>query len=141
VGEYTTESKLTISEGSDAFESTGTAKVTSILDGRFIAIEETGELLGAPYKSQKFWGFNGSAGRYESVWLFSGSTAMTTLVGKAEASGKPIRLEGSVEEAVGKTKYAAELSLVDAKSFRIVQVALNTDGSSGAKVETVFTRK
>lgn len=140
-GEYTTAAKLTLSEGSDAFESEGTAKVSVIVDGRFIQIDETGETLGVPFKSQKIWGYNGGVGRYESVWLYSGATAMTTLAGKSTDGGKTIRLEGSFEDPDGKSKYAVDFVIVDSKTFKIVQAALNPDGSSGAKVETVYTRK
>jgi hypothetical protein len=140
-GEYTTASKLFIADGEDAIESEGTAKVTAIMDGRFIAIDETGETLGSAFRSQKIWGFNGAAGKYESVWLYTGSTAMTRLSGKAAEGGKTVKLEGSFEDGDGETRYAVEFSWAEGKGFKVVQTALNADGTSGVRVETVYTRR
>ncbi len=140
-GEYTTKSRLIISDGADPIESSGAARVTSIVDGRFLAIDETGEMLGNPFKSQKIWGCNGAAGKYESVWMYTGSTAMTLLSGKSDDGGKTVKLEGSFEDADGKTKYRVEFSRKDGGGFQIVQTALNVDGSAGVRIETVYTRK
>lgn len=139
-GEYITASKLYISSGDEAFESGGTAKVTSILDGRFITIDEQGETLGNAFKSLKIWGYNAAAGKYESVWLYTGSTAMTTLNGKTSDGGKAVKLDGSFEDTDGKTKYSVEFSRTDG-GFKITQVALNGDGSAGVKIDTEYKRK
>ena len=139
-GEYTTAAKLIISDGADPFESVGTAKVTPILDGRFFAIDETGDTLGSPFKSQKIWGYNVGASKFESVWMYTGSTAMTVLSGKSTDGGKTAKLEGSFEDADAKTKYSVEFSRTET-GFKIVQIALNVDGSAGVKIETVYTRK
>src|SRR5215471_1445660 len=53
VGEYDTVSKFFLKPGSSAQESTGTAKITSILGGRFLSEEGSGKQFGMPAASLK----------------------------------------------------------------------------------------
>lgn len=139
VGEYTTVSKLMVG-GSEAMESEGTAKVSSMLEGRFISMEETGETMGLPSKSFKMWGYNSGSRKYESVWTYTRSTAMMTLTGTAE-EGKPIALEGGYDEADGRSRYRVTLRIAGEKSFVVEMIALGADGSEVATLQTTYTRK
>jgi len=141
VGEYTTASKLVLMEGADEIESAGMAKVSAIVDGRFIAIDERGTLLGNQFTSQKIWGYNREAGKYESTWLYSGMTAMTVLTGKSIADGKSVKLEGAYDSGEGRERYAVEFTRAGTTGFTIVQTVIELGGSTGARIETVYTRK
>lgn len=139
VGDYTTVAKLMVG-GSEAMETEGTAKVSSMLEGRFISLEETGETMGLPSKSFKMWGYNSGSRKYESVWTYTRSTAMMTLTGAAE-EGQPIVLEGGYDEADGRSRYRVTLRIANEKSFVVEMIALGADGSEVATLQTTYTRK
>lgn len=59
-GEYTTVTKFSVAPGAPATESTGTAKMTVILNGRFLIEEDAGLFLGQQTKGTRIWGYDNS---------------------------------------------------------------------------------
>lgn len=58
VGEYTTVTKFSMQPGAPAVESTGTARFTAILDGRFLLEEDAGIFMGQQTKGTRIWGYD-----------------------------------------------------------------------------------
>lgn len=140
VGEYTTLSKLAVGD-MEPLESTGTAKVSAMLDGRFVAIEETGETMGLPTRSFKLFGFNSETRKYESVWTYTRSTAMMTLAGTGDEDAKSFTLEGGYDEADGRSPYRITFKRTGEGSFVLTMAALASDNTAVATLETTYTRK
>lgn len=140
VGEYTTLAKLAVGD-MDPLESTGTARVTSMLDGRFVAIEETGETMGLPTRSFKLFGFNSESKKYESVWTYTRSTAMMTFAGAGDDDARSFTLQGGYDEADGRSLYRVTFRRSGEAAFVLKMEALASDNSAVATLETTYTRK
>lgn len=141
-GEYTTVTRFTAKAGDAPMESKGTAKITSILGGRFLQEEDTGTMFNQPFKSLKLSGYNSAAERFEASWVYTGSTSIMTLTGTSSDGGKTINWVGTYEEKKGQknTLY------VDTKHLNKNQIVMemyskNPDGSRGPCLETTYTRK
>src|SRR5439155_25747718 len=89
-GEYTTVAKFAAKPGDPAQESRGTAKLTSVLGGRFVHEENSGSLLGQPNSGLRLYGYNDASGHYEGMWVYTGSTGIMTLTGTSTDDGKTI---------------------------------------------------
>ena len=140
VGEYTTLSKLAVGD-MDPLESTGTAKVTAMLEGRFVALEEVGETMGLPTRSFKLFGYNSESKKYESVWTYTRSTAMMTLVGTGDEDARSFTLEGGYDEADGRSLYRVTFKRTSEGAFVLTMAALASDNTAVATLETTYTRK
>lgn len=140
VGEYTTLSKLAVGD-MDPLESAGTAKVSAMLDGRFVALEEVGETMGLPTRSFKLFGFNSESKKYESLWTYTRSTAMMTLVGTGDEDARSFTLEGGYDEADGRSLYRITFKRTGEGTFVLTMAALASDNTAVATLETTYTRK
>lgn len=141
-GEYTTVSRFRVKPGESGQESKGTAKLTSILGGRFLDEEAKGELMGQPTTSRHMYGYNAEAKKYEGSWVYSASTAIMTLTGKSADGGKTIELTGTFDQADGaKATLGITLKRIDDNSFTLGLSAKAPDGSPGPTLETTYMRK
>ncbi len=129
-------------EGADAEQGQpGAVRVESIMDGRFIAIHESGQMMGEPFESMKLFGFNNAAGLYESTWIYTGSTAMMRMRGTTEDGGRIITFQA--QYATGPDageRFLVTMSVRGSDEFVVTLVALLPDGSAGPALETVYTR-
>jgi hypothetical protein len=141
-GEYTTTTTFRIKPGDAARETKGTARLTSILGGRFLSEETGGALFGQPTASLHLWGYNDAAKQFEATWVYTGSTAMMSLRGTSKDDGKTIEWSGSFAEADGKEKtlYVVQ-HFLDPDHFTAELYAKNPDGSKGPTLETRYARK
>lgn len=143
VGKYLIVSRLVV-PGSAVIEEKGTAKVSAMLGGRFILVEEKVSMFGQPMESAKVYGYNDRAGKFESVWMYTGSNAIMSLAGTSADQGKTIAYEGGFEVS-GSVKESFEISWKDngADSFTVTLFHRGQGGGggeNGPKMETVFTR-
>src|SRR6266849_6742120 len=99
VGEWTIATKVWMQPGAPPSESTGTAKITSILGGRFLREEGSGTFMGQPSSGMRLWGYNNGTKQYEAMWMYTGSTAMLMLKGTSSDDGKTVGYTGAVEDA------------------------------------------
>jgi hypothetical protein len=140
-GEYETVSKLTLPDGK-AMESKGTAKLTAVLGGRFLQEESTGTMLGNPVSGLKLVGYNDAADQFEAVWMYTGSTAMMTMTGKAKEDNKSVEFSATVPGPKDqKMKFTIVYRFADADRFTVELTARSEDGSKGPTMETTYTRK
>jgi uncharacterized protein DUF1579 len=140
-GEYTTVTKFYMQAGTPAAESTGTARITSVLDGRFLNEEDTGTFMGQPMKSLRILGYNNASKRYEAVWTYTMSTAMMTLGGESPDGGKTIKLTGTFDDVGAKRNLDVVIRLMDDSHFEVSLVGKMPDGSPGPTMVTTYARK
>jgi Protein of unknown function (DUF1579) len=141
-GEYTTVTRFRPTAGQAAQESKGSAKFTSVLDGRFILEESTGEQFGKQFKARKIYGYNNAAKRYESAWVYTASTAIMTLQGTSPDGGKTIRLNATVAQANdAQMNLIVTLKRINDDSFTVELGSTTPDGTAGPTLETTYTRK
>lgn len=76
---------------SPATESPCTVTVASVLDGRFIKIDWTGEMPGmGPFTGFGQQGFDNQSGKFVGTWIDSMSTGIMPATGEMSADGKSI---------------------------------------------------
>ncbi len=141
-GEYTRTIKFVAQPNADANASTGTAKISVALGGRFIVEENNDTVFGRPVSGTRIYGFNNITKQYEAVWMYTGSTAMIFLTGTSSDGGKTIDLTGATQNLHGeKVPLHATIRQVDDNQFVVTLMSTGEDGKEAAFQETTYTRK
>jgi Protein of unknown function (DUF1579) len=140
-GEYTTSTKLTLPDGK-AIETAGTAKLTSVLGGRFVQEENSGTLFDMPISGLRLLGYNAEAEQYEAMWLYTGATSMMTLIGKMKDDKKTVEFTATFTSGKDKkTTLNVVYHLIDDDHFSVDLIAPGADGAKGPTMTTTYTRK
>lgn len=95
-GTYTVASKFWMEPGKAPMESTGTAKFTSILNGRFLRQEFQGMMMGQKFEGIGIDGYDSVGKRYQAIWLDDMSNGMMTTIGASTDGGKTITSTGEM---------------------------------------------
>jgi hypothetical protein len=124
-------------------ESEATAKISMMLDGRFMREEYKGVMMGMPFTSYKLLGYNNGSNKYEGVWTYTLGTNMMTLSGTSEDGGSTITCDSTFdnEMGVGET-VTITYKIVDPDHFTVTMGGAEMpDGSAGSEMEIVYTRQ
>ncbi len=100
-GEYTTVTRFTAQPGAKPVDSTGTAKISVILDGRFLLEEDAGIFMGQETKGTRLWGYDNATKQYVSIWAYTGSTGLMNLTGTSKDDGKTVNFDASFNDDSG----------------------------------------
>jgi len=103
-GDYVTHTKYYWVAGKAPQESEGTARLTTMLDGRFLVEEDHGKIIDQPSTGFRIYGYNNSAKQYEAVWTYAMSTAVLTMKGQSKDDGRTIDYAAHFDEANRKIK-------------------------------------
>jgi len=135
-GDYTTANKLTL-PGGKVMESKGTARLKSVLGGRFLQEENSGTMAGKAFTGLRVFGYNDDAKRFEAIWTYTGSTAMMTLVGKLTEDGG-VKFKASYADGPEKkTTFTIIYRPIDDDTFTVDLIS----GEKGPHLTTTYTRK
>jgi hypothetical protein len=139
VGEWTTKSTFTV-PGQPAGEPvTGSSKIASDLGGRFFSDQSSGEMMGEPYESRHYTGYNNATKQYESVWTWTHDTGMLHMTGTSKDGGKTINWTGSYVNPAGEKEVLnAVTTHVDDNKLTI---ELRGEGAEAGVMKTEYTRK
>ena len=96
-GNWKVEAKCWMEQGGSPTVSQGTAKISSILNGRFLEEEFHGEMMGKPFTGRWVIGFDNTKQKFNSVWVDDAHTSMITSEGKGDNGYKVITLEGKAD--------------------------------------------
>ena len=141
-GEYVTVTKAHMRPNAPATETAGTAKIISILDGRFLLEENSGGQFGKPFKGVRVYGYNNESQQYEASWTYTGSTAILTMTGTSSDNGKTVSLGGGWAGAEGAMNPVnVRIRYLDDDRFIIELLGKADNGSEFIVVETNYTRK
>lgn len=124
-----------------AMETTGEATIRPVLGGRFLMQEETGEMMGEKYTTIKQWGYNNGSKEFESVWTYTGSTAMMVMKGTSADNGKTVTYTSEVADGAKSEKFRIVTKQVNDDSFTVELIGIEGDGKEGATMVTTYTRK
>jgi hypothetical protein len=142
VGEWTTVTKFTAPDIPKPDETTGTAKLSMVLGGRFLHEENSGTMMGQPYSGARLTGYNNDAKQYEASWTWTMSTAILRMAGKSNDDGKTINFDASFAGANGEdTRMTVIVKVIDDDHFTVDINGKYPDGSAGPRLETTYTRK
>jgi hypothetical protein len=94
IGDWDCETTMWMTPDSEAIESTGTATVKPILDGRYTQVEWKGEMPGmGPYNGLGTYGYDNVKKKYVSTWMDNMSTGMMVGEGELSEDGKKLTWE------------------------------------------------
>ena len=142
VGSWTTHTKEWMEPGKPPMESTGTADMKMLLDGRFLHQEFTGDMMGQPYSGIGISGYDNLRKRYVSTWIDSMGTGIFIMEGTASADGKTITLKGGHDEpGGGHMTHRAVWKIVDNNNQTFDMFGTHRGGKEMKMMEIIYTRK
>jgi hypothetical protein len=141
-GSWTTTTKEWMEPGKPPTESTGTAEMKMLLDGRFLYQEYTGQMMGQPFSGVGIDAYDNLRKKYVTAWMDSMGTGIFIMEGKASADGKTITLKGShPEPGGGKMTHRAVWTIVDSNKQQFDMYGAHHGGKEMKLLEITYTRK
>ena len=124
VGSWETTMRMQMGPGAPPMESKGVSEVRWILDGRFLEENSTGTAMGMPHNGRGMTGYDNMRKKYTGFWADNMGTAMFTMEGTLDQTGKVLTYFGSMDEPLtgemGKTvKYVLRIVDPDTHTFEI----------------------
>jgi hypothetical protein len=141
-GSWTTTNKEWMEPGKPPTESTGTAEMKMLLDGRFLYQEFTGNMMGQPFSGVGIDAYDNMAKKYVTAWMDTMGTGIFMMEGTASADGKTITLKGSHSEpGGGKMTHRAVWKIVDNNTQTFHMYGTHHGGKEMKVLEIIYTRK
>ena len=94
-GSWRTHMKEWTEPGKPPTESTGTAEMRMLLDGRYLYQEFTGEMMGQPFSGVGIDAYDNIQKKYVTAWMDTMGTGIFLMEGTASPDGRTITLRGS----------------------------------------------
>ncbi len=142
VGSWSTKTKEWMEPGKPPMESTGSAEMKMLLDGRFLQQELTGDMMGQPYSGVGITAYDNLRKRYVSTWIDSMGTGIFVMEGMASADGKTITLRGQhAMPGGGRMTHRAVWRIVDSNTQTFDMYGTHQGGKEMKVMEITYTRK
>lgn len=125
-------------------ETKGSSESKWVLEGRFLLEESTGQMMGMPYKSLNFMGFDNYKKKYILSYMDSMGTAMYTGEGKLDLSNKVMTMFGKMDDCIigERDKPVKYVTRVISKDKHILEIYDEVGSPNEYKaVEIIYTRK
>jgi len=141
-GSWTTKTKEWMEPNKPPTESTGSAEMKILLDGRFLQQELTGQMMGQPFSGIEITAYDNLLKRYVTSWMSTMGTGIFTMEGTASTDGKTITLKGQhVEPGGGYMKHRAIWKIVDSNTQTFDMYGTYPGGKEWKMMEMTYTRK
>ena len=141
-GSWTTHTKSWMDPNKPPTESTGTAEMKVLLDGRFLQQEFTGEMMGQPFSGIGIDGYDNLRKKYVTTWIDTMGTGIFSMEGTASADGKTITLKGQHAEAGGgQMTHRALWKMLDNNTQVFEMYGTHKHGKEMKMMEITYTRK
>lgn len=141
-GSWTTQTKEWMEPGKPPTESTGTADMKMLLDGRFLYQEYNAQMMGQPFSGIGIDAYDNMTKKYVTAWMDTMGTGIFIMEGTSSADGKTITLKGShPEPGGGKMTHRAVWKLVDANTQTFEMYGTHGHGKEMKMMEITYTRK
>lgn len=141
-GSWTTTTKEWMEPGKPPTESTGTAEMKMLLDGRFLYQEYHSQMMGQPFHGVGIDGYDNLTKRYVTAWIDSMGTGIFFMDGTASPDGKTITLRGShPEPGGGKMSHRAVWKIADNNNQTFEMYGAHGKEKEMKFLEIVYTRK
>ncbi len=145
VGTWTTDSRMWMQgPGSEPTTTKGTAEYKWAIGGRFLQEDFKGEMMGMPFTGLGYTGYDNFNKKYVGFWIDNTSTAMFTMEGTADPTGKIITMYGKMDDPTtgehGKSvKYVFHIMGKDKHQFEVYDLSLAEPNTK--VMEMTYTRK
>ncbi|GJL52282.1 MAG: hypothetical protein NPIRA01_35090 [Nitrospirales bacterium] len=141
-GSWATKTKSWMEPGKPPMESTGTAEMKMLLDGRFLQQEFNGEMMGQPFSGIGIDAYDNIQKKYVTVWIDTMGTGIFMMEGTASADGKTITLKGQhPEPGGGHMTHRAIWTIVDDNTQTFDMYGTHHGGEEMKVMEITYTRK
>ena len=141
-GSWTTTTKEWMEPGKPPTESTGTAEMKMLLDGRFLYQEYNAQMMGQPFSGVGIDAYDNMTKKYVTAWIDTMGTGIFMMEGTASADGKTITLKGShPEPGGGKMTHRAVWKIVDNNTQTFDMYGAHHGGKEMKVLEITYTRK
>jgi hypothetical protein len=141
-GSWTTKTKEWMEPTKPPEESTGSAEMKMLLDGRFLQQELTGQMMGQPFSGIEITAYDNLLKRYVTSWMSTMGTGIFTMEGTASTDGKTITLKGQhAEPGGGYMKHRAIWKIVDSNTQTFDMYGTHPGGKEWKMMEMTYTRK
>lgn len=141
-GSWTTTTKEWMEPGKPPTESTGTAEMKMLLDGRFLYQEYNSQMMGQPFSGIGIDAYDNMTKKYVTAWVDSMGTGIFIMEGTASADGKTITLKGShPEPGGGKMTHRAVWKIVDNNNQSFDMYGAHHGGKETKMLEITYNRK
>jgi hypothetical protein len=141
-GSWTTTTKSWMEPGKPPMESTGTAEMKMLLDGRFLYQEFTGEMMGQPFSGVGIDAYDNVQKKYVTAWMDTMGTGIFLMEGTASPDGKTITLKGQhPEPGGGHMSHRAIWTLVDSNNQTFHMYGTHHGGKEMKMMEITYSRK
>ena len=141
-GSWTTKTKEWMEPGQLPTESTGTAEMKMLLDGRFLQQEFTGNMMGQPFSGIGIDAYDNLRKRYVTAWIDTMGTGIFMMEGTASADGKTITMKGQHDElGGGHMTHRAVWKIVDNDTQTFDMYGTHHHGKEMKMLEITYTRK
>jgi hypothetical protein len=142
VGDWKAEVKCWMEPGSPANVSQGTAKVSWVMNGRFLEEDFRGDMMGKPFRGRTVTGFDNVTQTYRSVWISDMQTSMFVTEGKGENGNKVLTLKGTTSCPMRGTDIPMKLVLrVLGPDKHIFEMFDESQGPNAKTMEITYTRQ
>jgi hypothetical protein len=141
-GSWTTTTKEWMEPGKPPTESTGTADMKMLLDGRFLYQEYNAQMMGQPFSGIGIDAYDNMTKKYMTAWIDTMGTGIFMMEGTASADGKTITLKGShPEPGGGKMTHRAVWKIGDNNTQMFDMYGTHHGGKEMKMLEITYTRK
>ena len=141
-GSWTTTTKEWMEPGKPPTESTGTAEMKMLLDGRFLYQEYNSQMMGQPFSGIGIDAYDNLSKKYVTAWMDSMGTGIFLMEGTASPDGKTITLKGQHgEPGGGKMTHRAIWKIVDGNTQTFDMYGTHGHGKEMKMLEITYTRK
>jgi len=141
-GSWTTQTKEWMEPGKPPMESTGTAEMKMLLDGRFLFQEYEGQMMGQPFSGVGIDGYDNLTKKYVTAWIDTMGTGIFFMEGTASPDGKTITLRGSHPmPGGGKMSHRAVWKITDADNHTYEMYGAHGKEKEMKFLEIIYTRK
>jgi hypothetical protein len=143
VGEWETTTKMWMSPGAPAQESSGAASCKLTFDGRFLEEDYNGTMMGMPFKGRGITGYDNNRKLFKGVWYDTFGTGMMTSVGNLSKDRKTLTMLAEMDEPmtgeIGKpVRYQVTIIDNNTHKFKMDEIAY---GEPFTVFEITYTRK
>jgi hypothetical protein len=126
VGEWKTVTKMWMGGAGSGEPATSSGKATYrwLMEGRWLAQDFSGDMMGIPFTGFALTGYDNFRKQYTGTWIDSMSTALATMEGGIDRTGKRIEMFGKLDEPMldqaGKSaKYVTQIVDDDHFTFEL----------------------
>ncbi len=141
-GSWITTTKEWMEPDKPPMESTGTADMKMLLDGRFLYQEFNGQMMGQPFNGIGIDSYDNMRKRYVTAWMDSMGTGIFLMEGTASSDGRTITLRGShPEPGGGKMTHRAVWKIISADNQTFDMYGAHHGQKEMKMMEITYTRK